>query len=140
MFKKIETNGYIRKIEKSFEKSEESINLSKRDLELAKSIKDKNSDWAFNIAYNSILQMVRALMYIKGYRPASRSSHISSVKFAELYLNTVDTSYFDRMRKNRHEAVYDKMGTISNKMAEKAILRAEEINLKLEKIIEKEHV
>lgn len=97
---------------------------------------NQNYDWAFNIAYNSILQAVRALMFSKGYRASSRNSHIATVKFAEIFLDETDVLYFDRMRRKRHKSVYDVAGAISLTEAENAILKAEKITKEIKRIIE----
>jgi len=39
------------------------------ELNVARSVLNENCDWAFSIAYNAMLQAVRALMFSKGYRP-----------------------------------------------------------------------
>ena len=96
---------------------------------------DENSDWAFSIAYNSILQSVRALMFSKGYRPSSDSGHVSAVRFARIFLEEEDVISFDRMRRKRHIAVYDTVGSISRTEAENAISRAEKFILEIEMLI-----
>lgn len=136
MLRKLEAEGYIKKLSSSPRQVEDSIELAERDLEVAKTVLDKNYDWAFNIAYNSILQCIRALLFKKGYRPSSRNSHVATVKFAEIFLDESDVIYFDRMRRKRHHAVYDTAGTISKNEAENAITRAEAIIEKVKKLIE----
>mgnify|MGYP000856610706 CR=1 FL=1 len=136
MLKKLEIEGYIRKLPRSSKQVEESIKLAERDLEFARSILNQNYDWAFNIAYNSILQAFRALMYSKGYRASSRNSHIATLKFAEIYLEESDILYFDRMRRKRHKSVYDVAGAISKTEAENAVLKSGKILDKVKKLIE----
>lgn len=136
MLRKLEAEGYIMKLSSSPQQAEDSIKLAERDLEVAKTILDKNYDWAFNIAYNSILQSIRALTFKKGYRTSSRNSHVATLKFAEIFLDEYDVLYFDRMRRKRHRAVYDTAGTISKNEAENAIARAETIIEKVKNLIE----
>lgn len=88
------------------------------------------------IAYNSILQAVRALMFSKGYRASSRNSHIATVKFAEIFLDEKDVLYLDRMRRKRHKSVYDIAGAISLIEAKNAISEAEKITGEIKRIIE----
>jgi len=112
------------------------LNLAQRDLETAKNMLNQNYDWAFNIAYNSILQSIRALMYKKGYRASGRNSHLATLKFAQVYIDESDVLYFDRIRRKRHKAVYDVAGTISKNESKNAILRAEKILKKIKELIE----
>jgi uncharacterized protein (UPF0332 family) len=136
MLKKLEREGYIKKLPKSDQQVQESLKLAERDLEAAQSMLSKNYDWAFNIAYNSILQSTRALMYNKGYRASSQNSHVATLEFAKIYLDEADILYFSRMRRKRHQAVYDTAGTISLNEAKNAILRAEKITKEIKKIIQ----
>jgi hypothetical protein len=67
MLDELEREGYIRRINTKPEMVEDSLKLAHRDLKVAQEIINTDADWAFNIAYNSILQVVRALMFKKGY-------------------------------------------------------------------------
>jgi len=135
MLRKLEAEGFIKKLKSSPRQIEDSIKLAERDLEVAKTVLDNNYDWTFNIAYNSILQSIRALIYKKGYRISSRNSHLATISFAEIFLDEADVLYFDRMRRKRHQAVYDTAGTISKTEAQNAISRAEIIINKVKKFI-----
>jgi len=94
-----------------------------------------NYDWAFSIAYNAMLQTLRAFMFSKGYRPSGGNQHISVVRFAELFLDEETVIVFDRMRRKRHSTIYDTAGTISRKEAENAINRSKELINIIEKMI-----
>ena len=65
----LERKGYIKRLPMDIKKIEDSLNLAKRDVNVARSVLNENCDWAFSIAYNAMLQAVRALMFSKGYRP-----------------------------------------------------------------------
>ena len=116
------------------------MNLSRRDLELSKTILKEDYDWSFNVAYNSILQCIRALMFSKGYRPSSGFSHVATIEFAKIYLTKSDIIYLNNMRKSRHKATYDIVGLITENQARNAICHAEEIIEKIVKIIEEDIV
>ncbi|UCE39709.1 MAG: HEPN domain-containing protein [Thermoplasmata archaeon] len=102
--------------------------LAKRDLRTSKSLSKDNPDWAFSIAYNSMLQSARALMFSMGYRPFGKAQHISAVRFAEAVLSGKAKEIIvilDRMRRKRHRVVYDTSGLISQLEAKKAVTSAE---------------
>ena len=82
----LERRGAIKRLPRDMKKIEDSLNLAKRDVNVARSVLNENCDWAFSIAYNAMLQAVRALMFSKGYRPTGSNQHISVVRFAELFL------------------------------------------------------
>jgi uncharacterized protein (UPF0332 family) len=98
------------KIEK-IEKREFDVSLAERDLKTAKdNFNSNNFDWALSIAYNAVLQAVRALMFSLGYRPKGKNQHKTVFEF--LLLAEIDNEmadYFDSIRKTRHIAVYDEM-------------------------------
>jgi uncharacterized protein (UPF0332 family) len=119
--------GYLKRIRTNKGMVEESLKIAERDLIVAREIIKTDTDWAFNIAYNSILQAIRSLMFKKGYRPSSRNSHIAVVKFAAEYLPKNDVLYLERMRRKRHRAVYDMVGITSLTEAQNGIKKAEKI-------------
>src|SRR4030066_967122 len=51
------------------------LQLALRDLSTATRNLEEAPDWAYSIAYNSILQAARALMYFDGYRPRGGEQH-----------------------------------------------------------------
>ena len=59
------------------------LQLATRDLNTAKRNLDEAPDWAYSIAYNSILQAGRALMFFEGYRPRGSEQHATVVEFVE---------------------------------------------------------
>lgn len=127
--------GYIKKLPISKSKVEDVLNLARRDITTAKSILDENSDWSFSIAYNAMLQSIRALMFSKGYRPTGANQHTTVVRFAELFLDEEIVIIFDRMRRKRHSTVYDTVGTISKREAENAVDTAEKLVQNIEDMI-----
>ena len=132
----LEKEGYIKKLSVDKRKVKDALHIAKRDIKTAKSMLQQDMDWAFSIAYNAMLQTLRALMFSKGYRPSGSNQHISVVKFAELFLDRETVIIFDRMRRKRHITIYDIAGTISERDAEHAVATAEILLKKVEKIVQ----
>lgn len=131
----LEWGGYVKRLPEDKKKVEDALNLAKRDIKIAKTILRDNDDWAFSIAYNAMLQAIRALMFSKGYRPSGRNQHISVVRFAELFLRKDDVIVLDRMRRKWHVTIYDTAGTISVKEAGNAVERAERLVHEIERML-----
>ena len=131
----LEREGYIKRLPADKKKVEDALNIAKRDIKVAKSVLREDVDWAFSIAYNAMLQAIRALMFSKGYRPSGRNQHISVVRFAELFLRREDVIVLDRMRRKRHATIYDTAGTISIREAENAVERAEKLVHEIERML-----
>jgi uncharacterized protein (UPF0332 family) len=125
MIEDLERQGLIKRLPLDRKKVDDAMALARRDIDTARTLLSTDCDWAYNIAYNAVLQAGRALMFAKGYRPDSANQHISVVKFAGLFLGEGDVLIFDRMRRKRHSSVYDAVGVISAAEAEFAVSAAE---------------
>jgi uncharacterized protein (UPF0332 family) len=122
--RRLEAAGEIKKLGIDASKVRDSIRLAERDIELAKSIRERDLDWCFSIAYNSMLQAGRALMFFAGYRPSAEAHHSAVVKFSAAYFGNECAELvlaFERMRRKRSVAVYDTVGAISENEADFAI-------------------
>ena len=105
------------------------MEVADRDMRTARKMMDEERDWGFAVGYNAVLQASRAYMFSQGFRPASAESHKNTLAFMEVALGKEHrqlVTYFDRMRKKRHQAVYDQVGLISEKEAVDLLARAEE--------------
>ena len=131
----LERRGHIKRLPIDVKRIEDSLNLAKRDVNVAKGVLEENCDWAFAIAYNAMLQAVRALMFSKGFRPTGSNQHIAVIRFAELFLKEEDVIILDRMRRKRHATIYDTAGTISEIEAENIVKRAEKLVREIVKMI-----
>jgi len=106
-----------------------SMELAERDLRTARKMMDEERDWGFAVGYNAVLQASRAYIFSQGFRPASAESHKNTLAFMEAALAKEHrqlVTYFDRIRKKRHQAVYDQAGLISENEAVDLLARAEE--------------
>ena len=118
--------GLIRPLPVNPRRVADALGLARRDVVAARAMLAVNADWAYNIAYNAMLQGVRALMFSHGYRPGGSHQHVAVVKYAEAHLERKWSVQLDRMRRKRHVSVYDTAGTIPGTEAENAVARAEE--------------
>jgi uncharacterized protein (UPF0332 family) len=97
------------------------LSVAIRDLGTASRNLAMDPDWAYNIAYNAILQSARALMMSEGYRPRGSDHHATVVRFTEGAFKgkpTFPITLFDQMRRKRNRAVYEISGVVSKKEAE----------------------
>ncbi|MFH1588135.1 MAG: HEPN domain-containing protein [Candidatus Diapherotrites archaeon] len=121
---------------------ENALNLSERDLKTAKAMfKANDFDWSYSVAYNSMLQAGRALMFSEGFRPKGEHKHVSVVEFVKKKFGKDFAEkilfLFNKIRKKRHLAVYEQVNAISQEEAETALNTAEEFLGKVKEIIEK---
>jgi len=98
--------------------------LSERDASVAEQTLEVDPDWAFNIAYNAVLQTSRAFMVKQGYRPRGPDQRATVVGFIKEALGESfgeEVATFDQMRRKRHRAVYEAAGRIGKREAEQAV-------------------
>ena len=132
MFDDLLRRGEIRRLPPDPRQVADALGIAKRDAAVARAMLQGNDDWAYTIAYNAMLQAVRAIMFSQGFRPAGRNTHMTVVRFAELALPAEDAILLDRMRRKRHASVYDTAGIVSRAEAEAAVARAEEFVARIE--------
>jgi len=136
MIEDLEREGLISRLRPDPQRVRDAMKLAHRDLGVATNLLGSSNDWAYTVAYNAILQAGRALMFSKGYRPEGGNQHIAIVRFCDLFLSREDALWFDRMRRKRHQSVYDTAGSVSDREAENAVKKAEEIVQVIEVLVQ----
>ena len=103
-------SGRIRRESVSPTEIRDVLKLADRDLRVARKLMAVETDWGFTVAYHAVLQAGRALMFARGYRPASAEGHKNTFAFLAAALGPEHAEligYFDRMRNKRNQAVYE---------------------------------
>jgi uncharacterized protein (UPF0332 family) len=81
-----------------------------RDLQTAAAVVPIDRTWGFTIAYHAMIRAGRAFMFSLGYLPTTINSHKTIIEFMH---SAFDPEYndlilrFDRMRRKRHDFIYD---------------------------------
>jgi uncharacterized protein (UPF0332 family) len=131
--------GLIERAPVNLELVKELLALAERDLEDAEgSLQRKRYDWAYAIAYNSMLQAGRAFMHSRGFRPHAASTHLATVKFVQVELSHrfgILVKIFNKCRIKRHKVIYERAGLISPNEAEEAVKHARQLIAEIKKII-----
>ena len=95
-----------------------------QDRQTAEYMAGMDLDWAFNIAYNSILQAALAYMYWQGYRPRGEGKHYNTFEFLKTALPKEfqkDINLCQKLRKKRNRSVYGERGLISETEAKNIV-------------------
>lgn len=96
----------------------EHLRVARHDVTISSSVASIDRDWAFNIAYNGILQTSIAYMNFLGYRPRGEGKHMNVFRFMKEALPDAQKDYVDKlqkMRQKRNRAVYETRGIVSQK-------------------------
>ena len=92
--------------------------IVERDLSSAK-LPGLADDWKFNIGYNAALQAATAALCAAGYRAGREQHHYRTIQSLSLTIGwpAAKVDRFDRMRKKRNIAGYERAGVVSEREA-----------------------
>jgi len=138
-FEDLQKKGLIEEYQVSPDEIKVILEAAKSDLKTAKDLLNTDICWAFNIAYNSILETGIALMYTKGFRPIGEAKHVSVILFLRKALGKEYESYlnrFNQMRRKRNKAVYGILRDITEYEAKDSVNFAADLVEKIIKFIE----
>ncbi len=140
-YKELITKRLLKKEDISFNQINKVLKKSYQNLKSAKILlKNKCEDEAFELAYEAMMVAGRALAFSYGLRPRAAGSHKIVIDFTEKVLGKdyqVLVKKFDKMRKKRHNLIYEVDISISLTEAKQAIKSAEEFLDKIKEIIQK---
>lgn len=106
----------IKKQQPDFKQIENQLKRAKKDLKTAEANLSIDLTWSFAIAYHAMMRAGKALMFAKGYLPTTRQSHKTIVEFIKMIIGVEYENLanrFNRMRRQRHDFIYDSINNIS---------------------------
>ena len=137
-FEELENRGLIRKTKINFKQIYDFLSRSSQDLLTSKSNLTIDEAWSYAIAYHAMLRAGRSLMMAFGYRPLGKDPHATVVRFTSIVFGNEFKELihkFDRMRRKRHDFVYEPNKPIPRQEAEQAIKDAEEFVRQLWRVV-----
>ena len=129
-FDELENKNLIRKTNINFKQIYNFLSRSKQDLKTSKSNLSIDEEWSYTIACHAMLRAGRSLMMSFGYRPLGKDQHATVVKFTSIVFGNEFkdlTNMFDRMRRKRHDFIYEPNRPIPRQEAAQAVADAEEL-------------
>lgn len=132
----------VKKVKPDFRQITAQLRRARKDLATAASVANVDPTWSYTIVYHAMIRAGRALMYAKGYLPTATRSHKTIVEFTgrvlgEEYEHLV--SRFNRMRRRRHDFIYDSVNNISGHEVKSSIETAVELIKTITAYINKEN-
>ncbi|MBL7130246.1 MAG: HEPN domain-containing protein [Candidatus Omnitrophica bacterium] len=134
--------GLLRRQKSDFRAIEQLILRSLKEVKVAKANLSIDEGTAYTVAYLAMLHAGRALMLLKGFRPADGYQHKTVVEFIAYFLEKkykVIVERFDKMRKKRNIFTYEVSISISLTEASNAFDTAVEFINLIKNIIKKEN-
>jgi len=114
------------------------LKRARKDLLTAEAVVTIDLTWSFAIAYHAMMRAGRALMFSQGYLPTTKSSHKTIMEFTRLTLGDEyqDLLFrFNRMRRKRHDFIYDSLNHTTVSEASSAIRTAKELIEKIAALV-----
>ena len=118
------------------------LQRSIKDLKTAEVNLEIDLTWSFTIAYHSMIRAGRALMYSKGYLPTTKNTHKTIIEFTKLTLGNEYYSLiarFNRMRRRRHDFIYDTKNNITSHEAKSSLEAAKKLIDKIIDLVKREN-
>ena len=109
-------DGKIKKEQVDLTYIEELLKEAVIDLDEAQKTQDIAHRATFLLAYMAMLRAGRALLLLKGYRPADNSQHKTIVEMTSLIMGSsykTITDHFDFMRQKEDELIYEHRNFLS---------------------------
>ena len=129
-FERFIKNNLVKKQKPDFKQITDQLNRAKKDLHTAASISSIDLTWSFAIAYHAMIRAGKALMFSQGYLPTAKQSHKTIVEITSLILGTEYETLinrFNRMRRRRHDFIYDAINQITGSEVKAAIDTAKKL-------------
>lgn len=118
------------------------LQRSLKDLKTAEANLKIDLTWALAIAYHAMIRAGRALMYSKGYLPTTKRTHKTIVEFTKLILGHeygALVSKFNRLRRKRHDFIYDSKNHITHSEAKSSLDTARKLIDKIIDLVKQEN-
>jgi uncharacterized protein (UPF0332 family) len=141
-YKRFLKDKLIKKQRSDFKQISAQLKRANKDLRTAESMLSVDPTWAFTIIYHAMIRASRALMFAKGYLPTAKRSHKTIIEFTRLILGNEYGNLvgrFNRMRRKRHDFIYDSVNNITTNEVKSTIKIARKLINEINDIIIKEH-
>ena len=142
IYEKFLKDNLIKKEKPDFKQIAYQLKRAQKDLTTGEANLSIDLTWAFAIAYHAMMRASKALMYSKGYLPTAKRSHKTIVELTKLILGSEYESIigrFSRMRRRRHDFIYDSKNNITPHEAKSSIDIAKKLIEEIIILVKKEN-
>jgi len=137
-YEKFIRDKLIKKQKPDFKQIAHQLERSFKDIKTAETNLKIDRTWSYTIAYHSMIRAGRALMYSRGYLPTAKQSHKTIVEFTKLTFGeeySSITGRFNRMRRQRHDFIYESKNHITSQEAKSSLEAAKKLINKITALI-----
>lgn len=118
----------IKKQDPDFRQIRNQLRRAEKDLLTAEAVLGIDRTWCFTIAYHATIRACRALMYSRGFLPTAKNSHKTVLEFTRALFGDEPGQLLlrlDRMRRKRHDFIYEAENHTSESEARTALATAQ---------------
>lgn len=129
LIRALKAAGKLRDEKVGFVQVEGLLQDALKDIQEARAVIEIGERSPFILAYQSMLKVGRALLFLYGYRPVDGAQHKTVIQVSEAILGKQFRSLaeqFESMRRKRNELTYEYGGLLSHSETLQALRDAEE--------------
>jgi len=141
-YEKFLRDKFIKKQAPDFRQIDKQLQRSLKDLRTSEANLKIDLTWSLTIAYHAMIRAGRALMYSKGYLPTAKRTHKTIIEFTKLLLGSeyyVLVSKFNRLRRKRHDFIYESKNHVTHSEAKSCLDTAKTLIDKIIILVEKDN-
>ncbi len=140
--KRLESRGFLRKEKIGIDQVKALLAGAYKNIAASEKNLSIDEEACYTLAYNAMLKISRALVFLQGYRPHDGQQHkttieITGVILGEEFKNLIDM--FDIMRKKRNQFTYDPLLPLSLTEAKTALKTAKEFHMKVKLYLDEQY-
>lgn len=140
--RELEFRGFIKKEKIGTDQVRALLISASRNIIASEKNLSIDEEACYTLAYNAMLKIARALVFLQNYRPSDGQQHKTTIEVAGKILGKefgelIDI--FDKMRKKRNQFTYDPMLPLSLADAKNALKTANEFYKKVRNFLDSKY-
>ncbi len=141
-FRELERKGLLKKENIGIDQVKALLESASRNIYASEKNITIDEEACYTLAYNGMLKIARAVLFINGYRPYGGQQHATTIRVAGETLGDKFRELigvFDKMRRKRNQFTYDPMLPLSRTEAENALQTAKDFYRKVKITLDNEY-
>src|SRR4030066_1566454 len=141
-FRNLESKGLLKKEKIGIDQVKALLMSASKNVSASEKNLSIDEEACYTLAYNAMLKIARALVFLRNYRPSDGQQHKTTIDVAGKILGKEFSELidiFDKMRKKRNQFTYDPMLPLSLAEAKNAIKTASDFHKKVRNFLDNKY-
>ncbi len=133
-----ERQGFLRREKIGYDQIKALLLSASKNIVASEKNLSIDEEACYTLAYNAMIKIARALIFLHGYRPSDGQQHKTTIEAAGKILGSSFKDLiiiFDKMRRKRNQFTYEPMLPLSLTEAKNAIKTAEDFHKKVKSFL-----